>query len=193
MTEDLEVIVIETDKLLLNEYVRTIEGIYDNYGRLVNLTRVYSGTSKCMTMMNIASLFYSVIFPEQHYSLVLSLISFSLSSIFDVESRYKTLDRLVRLYGDRILPQVEGHVYKHVGKTIKDIKEYTTDVPSSIDYLQEKQELENLVAEAYDRYMGEGFTPPTGLKYTDYCSIFFCIALYISAFVLVPTLHWVWT
>lgn len=193
MTDDLEVIALETDKLVLNEYVKTIEGIYDSYGRLLNLARIYSGTNKCMMMMNIASLFYSVVFPEQHYSLLLSLVSFSLSSIFDVGSRYKTLDQLVRLYGDRIIPQVERHIYKHVGKNIKNIKEYTTDVPNSIDYLQEKEEVDNLVTEAYGRYMGESFTPPMGLKYTDYSSILFCIGLYISAFVLVPTLHWAWT
>lgn len=91
---------MQIDDMLLDEYIKSIENIYDEYARLSTLARLYSGTNKCMILMTIASLFYSVVFPEQHYSLLLSLISFSVGSLFNVQNRCEILQKIIHVYGD---------------------------------------------------------------------------------------------
>lgn len=178
----------QIDNLLLEDYIQTIQRIYENYRRFTVISRIYSGTIKLMMIMNVGSLFYSIIYPEQHYSLILSLVSFSLSSMFDVNSRYDTLNKLVSLYSNHIIPDIERYIYEHIGKNIRSMKDYTNEIPPSTDYLEKKREVEDLVSYNYRRFMGEDFTVPMSLRYVNFWGISVCIILYISIFIVVPLL-----
>lgn len=180
----------EINKLLLQDYISTVEGVYDTYRRFVVVARVYSGTAKGMTVMNVGSIFFSIAFPHQHYSLILSLVSNSLNSMFSVDSRRQVLSRIVDLYSDRIIPEVEKVVYERIGWNVKDIKTYVGDTEDTTDYLVEKRKIDYVVDGSFRRFMGEAFTVPVGLKYIDLTGIGVCIFLYISMFVLVPVMHW---
>lgn len=78
-----------------------------------------------------------------------------------------------------IIPRIQQHIYKHIGRDIKNIKDYTNAVPDSIDHLQEIEEVKNIVRDMYSKHMGEHFTLPTTLKHINLCNILFCLGIYI--------------
>lgn len=191
---NLENLAADVDEIQFNSYLKSIENVYDTYARFVTLYRIYSATAKCMILMNIASILYSITNPTQQDSLVLSLISISLNSMFDVDSRYKILSQLIHVYSDEIIPQINKCIYNNVGINLENIKKYkgkynTSTHSLSINYLEQIEDIQNIVTNCYRRYMGEGFTMPVGLNYINYSSIILCITLYVCAFVGIPTLR----
>ena len=202
----------KADRLLADDYRKNIERIYLTQARFINLGRIYSATGKCMNVINVASLFYSIMFPEQNYGLIFSIISFSLQSMFNLNGKSEILERLISMYRNKIIPEIEKNIRIQISNTVEFIKKsnhntnnkspdskslppFFNTSPSllssspSTDYIQQCQKINDIINKNYAVCMGEGFTLPISLEYTNYRSIIFCISLYLTAFVAVPTFH----
>ena len=193
----------KADRLIADDYRRNIERVYQTQARFINLGRIYSATGKCMNVINVASLFYSIVFPEHNYGLLFSLVSFSLHSMFNVSVKSEILGRLVSMYKSKIIPEIEKNVRIQISKTVEIIKKKNNNSddnqslpslsppppPPPIDYIRECQKINDIIIKNYAVYMGEGFTLPISLEYTNYRSIIVCISLYLTAFIAVPTFH----
>ena len=110
MSENLESVIIESKQILNYEIQREVEKIYENSSRILFTWKVLSATNKILNAINFASLWYSIIIPDSIIGLALSIYTLSFSVIFNSDKHFLTLDKLVQVYGDEIIPKLEEYL-----------------------------------------------------------------------------------
>ena len=138
-----------------------------------SLWRLFSIANKLLMIINFATLLFCVLIPNSNIGLVLSIYTLSFSIICNTSTHVPTLEKLIIVYQDEIIPQIEKYV-----RCIA-----TRDAAINCDDISEIQELER---DILDQFMGKGFRLVNTLRDIDHKKIFFCALMYIILFICIP-------
>ena len=175
--------------LLFSDYKTTLNRVYEAQSRFQRMYRIYSWISKTMIILNLGSLFYSLGFPDENYGLVLSLACFSLNSTFDFNKEKRIVERLVRMYVNHIVPEMNKlntELITVIARHEEEDEESDDELATGEIYVEYKANIDDLVRSSYVRYMGEEFVAPS----LDCVGIIICAIINTILFVIVPVLHW---
>ena len=136
----------------------------------VKLWRLYSVLDKFFIIINFSTLLFSIFISESNVSLALSIYTLSFSIVFDTKKYISTLEKLIILYQDEIIPDVNKCIRKYY-------KNDNCDTYSDIIY-----ELQHIEKENLNKYLGCSFNVPKKLRSIDWKRIFLILFIYIISF-----------
>lgn len=131
-----------------------------------------------MKILSMASLIYSLIYPQYNYGLILSLACFTLNSIFDFNKEKRILEKLVRMYKSHIIPDMKTILNEYMEH------EYEDDASNNSRIFTVRKNIEDVIHSNYLRFMGDEITPNI-----DCVGIICCTVVYGGLFITVPILH----
>ena len=148
------------------KHIQNKEKIY------VKLWRLYSVLENFFIIINFSTILFSIFFSESSVSLALSIYTLSFSVVFDTKKYITTLEKLIILYQDEIIPEINKCIRKYY-------KANNCDNYSDIIYELQFIEKENL-----SKYLGSYFNVPKKLRSIDWKRIVLIFAIYITSFIL---------
>lgn len=186
-------ILLEIDNIILDQYVEEIDKLYNTFQKFLYIHFLYSTLSQTLNIFNVASIFFSIAFPKQHYSLIISLVGISLNNICNINTHRDKLKNILTVYTDHIIPDMENIIYEYFNKDIQEFiyqkKQKGIVNDSKLDYMEGLTKIRNLTKNNYKKFLGEMFTIPVSLTYINYKNIILCIILYLTIFIITPIIH----
>ena len=146
----------------INEEVILIKRKEKTFNQLCLL---YSTLDKFFLLVNFTILLFSILFAESNISLVLSIYTLSFSLLFDNKKHITTLEKLIVLYQDEIIPKIN--------KCIRTCKN-----KNDIIYKIQSIEKRNL-----KKHLGINFSTPKRLRSLDWKKICLVLSCYIISLV----------
>ena len=119
-------------------------------------------------IINFSTIIYSIFITESNVSLVLSIYTLSFSILCDNRIHIPLLEKLIIIYQDDILPEINARLRKYNKK--KD----------SEDIIYEIQGIEK---EILNSYFGKCFVIPKSLRTVDWKKITIIFVIYILSFI----------
>ena len=116
--------------------------------------------------------------PNSNIGLVLSIYTLSFSVICNTSRHIPTLEKLIIIYQDEIIPSIKKYARDVASKRI---------VVDNEDYIHEIQKLEKY---NLSQFMGKGFTLVNTLRDIDHKKIFLCAFMYIILFICIPIAYY---
>ena len=150
---------------------KEMQHIQDKEKIFLKQWRLYSVLDKFFIIVNFSTLLFSIFIAESSVSLALSIYTLSFSIVFDTKGNIKILEKLIILYQDEIIPEINKCVRKYY-------KTSNCDSYSDIIY-----ELQHIEKENLSKYLGLYFSIPKNLRSIDWKRIFQILVLYIFSFV----------
>ena len=151
----------------------------------VKLWHLYSTLDKFFMIVNFSTIIFSIFFTEKSLSLALSIYTLSFSLIFDTKRYVTMLDKLIILYQDEILPEINKCVRKYYKNNDNDNDNNNnsnfTEKDDISDIIYEIQQIEK---ELQSRYLGHYFTIPKRLRSINWKRIVTGFLFYIVSFIL---------
>lgn len=132
------------------------------------LCLLYSILDKFFLLVNFTILLISILFTESNISLVLSIYTLSFSLLFDNKKHITTLEKLIVLYQDEIIPKINKYIRKY------NYKKNDSDIIYQIQNI-EKRNLK--------KHLGINFSTPKRLRSLDWKKIFLVLSCYFISFI----------
>ena len=181
--------VINTDIKNELKYIQNKEKTF------VKLWRLYSTLDKFFMIVNFSTILFSIFISESSLSLALSVYTLSFSMIFDTKRYIPILEKLIILYQDEIIPEINKCIrkyYKNV--SFKDTTTTTTtnnnnnndndnNDNNNDNYSDIIYELQQIEKDCQSKYLGIYFSIPKRLRSIDWKRIFLVFSIYIISFI----------
>ena len=94
----------------------------------VKLWRLYSVFDKFFIIINFSTLLFSIFIAESSVSLALSIYTLSFSIVFDTKRYISILEKLIILYQDEIIPEVNKCIRKYYKTNSCEIRIFNYDI-----------------------------------------------------------------
>ena len=140
----------------------------------VKLWRLYSVFDKFFMIMNFSTLLFSIFIAESSVSLALSIYTLSFSIVFDTKRYISTLEKLIILYQDEIIPEIKKCIRKY---------NKINNCGGDDNYSDIIYELQHIEKENLNKYLGSNFSIPKKLRSIDWKRILLIFSIYIISFV----------
>ena len=134
----------------------------------IKLWRLYNVSDKFFIIINFTLLIFSI-FTESSLSLALSIYTLSFSIVFDARKYLATLEKLIILYQDEIIPEVN--------KCMRKYRKNNCDNCSDIVY-----ELQQIEKDILNKYLGIYFSIPKKLRSVDWKRSLLIFFIYLISF-----------
>ena len=159
----------DIDVDILNEMksIQNKEKVY------VKLWRLYYLLDKFFIIINFSTLLFSIFIAESSVSLALSIYTLSFSIIFDSKKYVTTLEKLIIVYQDEIIPEISKCLRRYRKNYIEGNDNYS-------DIIDEFQQVEK---DHLNKYLGSYFTVPKNLRTIDWKRIGLIIFFYLISFI----------
>ena len=144
-----------------------------------SLWRLFSLANKMLMIINFSTLLFCILIPNSNIGLVLSIYTLSFSIICNTSSHIPTLENLVVIYEDEIIPKIDLFV-----RTTKDNNARGDDYDD--DSIYRAQQIEKGIL---SKYMGESFFLSNTLRNVDCKRILACAFIYVVMFVCIPIIY----
>ena len=154
---------------ILNE----METIQKKERTFVKLWRLYSLMDKFFIIINFSTLLFSIFISESSLSLALSIYTLSFSIIFDTKKYVTTLEKLIILYQDEIIPEINKCVRKY----------HKNDLENNDNYSDIIYELQQIEKDQLNKCLGSYFSVPKSLRTIDWKRISLIILFYFISFI----------
>ena len=157
----------------INEEIVLIQKKEKTFNQLFIL---YSVLDKFFLLVNFTILLFSILLTESNISLVLSIYTLSFSLLFDNKKHITTLEKLIVLYQDEIIPKVN--------KCIRKYKCQNTDNNNNNNNNSDIiNQIQNIEKHCLKKHLGIHFSTPKRLRSLDWkkiCLVLFC---YVISFI----------
>ena len=154
----------------INEEIVLIQKKEKTFNQLFVL---YSVLDKFFLLVNFTILLFSILLTESNISLVLSIYTLSFSLLFDNKKHITTLEKLIVLYQDEIIPKVNKCIRKYKCQN-------TEDNNNNSDIINQ---IQNIEKHCLKKHLGIHFSTPKRLRSLDWkkiCLVLFC---YVISFI----------
>ena len=158
----------------INEEVILIKRKEKTFNQLCLL---YSTLDKFFLLVNFTILLFSILLTESNISLVLSIYTLSFSLLFDNKKHITTLEKLIVLYQDEIIPKVNKCIRKYKCQNTEDNNNNNNNNSDIINQIQ------NIEKHCLKKHLGIHFSTPKRLRSLDWkkiCLVLFC---YVISFI----------
>ena len=148
---------------------KEIERIKKKEKTFLSLCRLFSITNKTLMIINFSTILFTIFISESNISLILSIYTLSFSILCDSRIYIPTLEKLIIIYQDEIIPQCE-----------KCLRDYDIESQDNDDIIDQIQQIEkkNLC-----QYLGICFVIPKRLRSIDWRKITLVSVIYILSFI----------
>lgn len=136
------------------------------------LSSLYYILDKFFIIINFSTLLFSIFFTESNISLALSIYTLSFSIVFDTKGYITVLDKLIILYEDEIIPEINKSVRKYY--------RYNEFNGSCHDIISNLQKIEKNYLR---KHFGSSFSIPKRLRSIDWIKIFLVCFFYVVSFI----------
>lgn len=165
---------VEIDKTLMSDFQREVFAIRNKEKRYNLLWKYFSSIDKVFSIINFGTLLYSVIFSNSRIGLILSIYTLSFSMVCNNGNHLSTLEKLVHVYQDHIIPRIE-ELFRNMLKN----REFCYDV----------QAIKTIETEMLNTYMGKDFILSNTLRDMNYKKVCVIIVAYIIMFICIPVIY----
>ena len=158
----------------INEEIVLIQKKEKTFNQLFVL---YSVLDKFFLLVNFTILLFSILLTESNISLVLSIYTLSFSLLFDNKKHITTLEKLIVLYQDEIIPKVNKCIRKYKCQNTEDNNNNNNNNSDIINQIQ------NIEKHCLKKHLGIHFSTPKRLRSLDWkkiCLVLFC---YVISFI----------
>lgn len=151
------------------EYIRNKEKIF------TSLCRLFTITNKTLMIINFSTILFSILITESNLSLVLSIYTLSFSILCDNRIYIPTLEKLIIIYQDEIIPQID--------KRLREYYNNNNNINEDIIYEIQHIEKTNLTY-----YFGSSFMIPKKLRGIDWKKVISIFVIYVVSFICIAVL-----
>ena len=163
--------------IITDNFNAEVDKIKDKKRKYRSLLTLFSMSNKILMIINFGTLLFCIVIPNSNIGLILSIYTLSFSVICNTTSHVPNLEKLIAIYEDSIIPQVETYARKVESN---DEDDDNTDI---IEYVQ------NIEKYNIKDYMGKAFVLVNTLRHIQYYKIYICAITYILTFICIPIIY----
>ena len=146
-----------------------------------SLWRLFTISNKSLMIINFSTILFSIFTPNSNIPLILSIFTLSFSSICDTRIYESILEKLINIYEDEIILDVDKYIRDYQKNNIDNDNNNNKDCDPIYDIQQiEKKHL--------TKHLGQSFTLPTALRKADWKRIVAIGVFYIVCFISIAVL-----
>ena len=164
------------DEILQENLLYEIEKIFNRKTKYHSIWALLSIVDKIMLILNFGTLLYCVLIPEGFIGLILSVYTLSVSVSFNYARYLDVLEKLLQVYQDHILLEVNDYQ-----RYLLQIGE--NDQLSYLDKIRHVQKIEN---DNILKFMGVNFVLPHSLRVLSLKKVVACFIAYVVVFICIP-------
>ena len=170
-----------TDNFLYKDLMLEVGKINQKKTNLKTLWSLYTFADKALVIIQFGTLLFSVVSIPGNIGLILSMYTLSFSSICQLQTHLITLNKLIPIYEEHILPKIQNYVRQYS-------RQYSFNNKRE-DLLNAFQECQNIERGYIKAEMGQNFVLSNTLRSRGYKKIVSCTIVYLIIFIAIPLVH----
>ena len=165
------------DNSLFQDLLLEVDKIQQKKTNLKTLWSLYTFADKALIIIQFGTLLFSVVSIPGNIGLILSMYTLSFSSICQLQTHLITLNKLIPIYEEHIIPKIQNCVRRYSFDDERDV------------LLNAFQECQNIESGYIKDEMGQNFVLSNTLRSRGYKKIVSCTLVYLIIFIAIPLVH----